>query len=233
MNRGARSHGIAAISLDLDDTLWPIDSVIERAERCLHEWFERFAPRVAAALPPAQFALYRRALAAEHPAIAHDFTSLRREAIRRALATHGEDTALAEPAMEQFLAARNQVELYPDALQALARLAGRFPLVALTNGNADLDRIGISAYFAGTVNARTIGYAKPDARIFEAARVRLDVERARLLHVGDDPDLDVRGAARFGARAAWINRAGKPWVGDAVGAAEFSDLIALCDWLGV
>ena len=29
---------IKAISIDLDDTLWPIWPVIERAEKALHDW---------------------------------------------------------------------------------------------------------------------------------------------------------------------------------------------------
>ena len=41
---------IAAISLDLDDTLWPIWPTIERAERVLHEWLLREAPKTASLL---------------------------------------------------------------------------------------------------------------------------------------------------------------------------------------
>lgn len=226
-------HDITTITLDLDDTLWPIDPVIERAERILHEWFERYAPRVARALPPADFARYRMALGQRLPAIAHDYTSLRREAIHRALATHGEDTSLAGVAMEVFLAARNEVTLYPEALEALGRLASKYPVAALSNGNADLDRIGLGGYFTAVVSARKVGFAKPDARIFAAACAALGAEPGRILHVGDDPDLDVRGAANFGAHSAWINRARKSWQGEAVGTHEFHDLIALCEWLDV
>ena len=40
---------IQAISLDLDDTLWPVWPTIERAERALHDWLQRHAPRSVAA----------------------------------------------------------------------------------------------------------------------------------------------------------------------------------------
>lgn len=224
---------IAAITLDLDDTLWPVDAVITRAEQILHEWFERNAPAVARALPPAEFALYRRALAQELPAMAHDYTSLRREALRRAFVKHGVDPMLAEAAMEAFLVARNQVELYPDALDALKRLSTRYRLVVLTNGNADVERIGIHGYFAGVVSARSAGMAKPDARIFHAACAAAGHPPEAVLHVGDDADLDVRGASAAGVRTAWINRKRSAWAGEAVDMLEFHDLTALCDWLGV
>jgi len=39
---------IKAISLDLDDTLWPIWPAIERAEKALEHWLNRQAPMTAA-----------------------------------------------------------------------------------------------------------------------------------------------------------------------------------------
>jgi FMN hydrolase / 5-amino-6-(5-phospho-D-ribitylamino)uracil phosphatase len=224
---------VKAITLDLDDTLWPIDRVIDRAEAALHTWLEQNAPGVAQSLPPPSFAAYRRLLALELPAIAHDYTALRMEALRRALREHGVDPILAEPAMEVFLGARNQVEFFPDVLEALDRLCRRYRVVSLSNGNADLERIGIHRFFAGIMNARIAGFPKPDARIFHAACARIAVPPESVLHVGDDPDLDVRGALGAGVRSAWINRRGNPWPGEAADTVEFRDLLALCDWLGV
>lgn len=226
-------HRIKAVTLDLDDTLWAVEPVIERAERRLHEWFEANAPAVARALPPAEFLRYRRALAQTSPHLAHDFTVLRREALRRALAEHGEDHTLAETALEIFLAARNEVELYPEAAEALRRLAGRYKIAVVSNGNADVHRIGIGGHFAAVVNAGSAGCAKPDPRIFHAACTALGCQPAEVLHAGDDPDLDVRGAVAAGSRAAWINRHGHAWAGSDCERLEFTDLAALCDWLGV
>jgi len=226
-------HRIKAITLDLDDTLWAVDPVIERAERRLHEWFEVRAPKLAQALPPADFLLYRRALAPQLPHLAHDFTALRLEALRRALDEHGEDHTLAEAALAVFLEARNDIDLYPEAGAALRRLSRRYKIAVVSNGNADVHRIGIGEYFAAIVNSRSAGCPKPDPRIFHIACAALECQPHEVLHVGDDPDLDVRGAAGAGARAAWINRHGRPWVGDHCERIEFADLAALCDWLGV
>jgi 2-haloalkanoic acid dehalogenase type II len=224
---------VKAITLDLDDTLWPIDEVMARAEGILHEWFECYAPRVAAALPPPEFAAYRRALALELPAIGHDFTMLRREALHRALQQHDEDVSLVDSAMTVFLGARNDVRFYPDALEALERLSRHYPVVSLSNGNADLAQIGIGHHFRATVSARGFGVAKPDPRIFHAACAEIDLCPEEVLHVGDDPDLDVRGGIGAGVRTVWMNRTRRTWVGEPVETLEMHDLLALCEWLGV
>src|SRR5204863_2052863 len=105
----------------------------------------------------------------------------------------------------------NQIDFYPDALAALARLAAYGPVLALTNGNADLARIGIDGHFAGCIAAREAGHAKPDAPIFHAACAQLRLAPHEVLHVGDDPELDIAGARGAGLRSCWINRRGEPW----------------------
>lgn len=226
-------QAIEAITLDLDDTLWPSGPALAAAESELHGWLERHAPAVAAALPPPKFALFRRALAGERPEMAHDFTALRGEAIRLALQQHGEDSALAGAAMAVFLEARSRVTLYDEVPAALARLSSRYRLVALTNGNADIVRAGVGRFFAETVTPAIAGTAKPDPRIFHAACASLGAAPDRVLHAGDHPDADVRGAARAGLRAAWINRGRVAWSGEPETFHEFQDLTGLCEWLGV
>ncbi|MFM9970316.1 MAG: HAD family hydrolase [Burkholderiales bacterium] len=224
-------ESIKAITLDLDDTLWPSGPAIAAAEDKLHRWLEANAPAVAAALPPPQFALFRRALASELPHISHDFTALRLEAIKRALTLYGEDVSLAGAAMNVFLVARSEVNLYADVQEALERLAKRYRLVALTNGNADIGRAGVGEFFVDAITAGSAGVAKPDARIFQMACGTLGLEPSAVLHAGDHPDLDVRAAVQAGLRAAWINRSQAAWVGDAASFHEFHDLAGLCDWL--
>jgi putative hydrolase of the HAD superfamily len=103
------------------------------------------------------------------------------------------------------------VEFFDDALPALDALAANFALASLTNGNADLHRIGIADRFAVRVAAREMGMAKPERGIFEHTVRALDVAHAEVLHVGDDPWLDVDGAARAGLRTCWVNRHGTAW----------------------
>jgi putative hydrolase of the HAD superfamily len=221
-----------ALSLDLDDTLWPIWPSIERAEKALDEFLRAHCPRTAQQFPIHRMRRLREQIAVEHPQFAHDFTHQRRLSLLRALQTAGDDEAHAEPAFEAFYATRNQVEFYPDALAALERLAARRPVAALTNGNADLARIGIDAHFHCFVSAREHGHAKPDTPIFLATCERLGVAPDTVLHIGDDPILDVVGARRAGMRSCWINRRHERWpAGLPRPDLEFATLSGLADWL--
>ncbi|MFN4004821.1 MAG: HAD family hydrolase [Hylemonella sp.] len=206
---------IRAITLDLDDTLWPIAPVIERAERALQDWLRPQAPATAGFLSDAarRLALRQRILA-ERPQAAHDLRALRRELLRRALQQHGEDVALVDAAYEVFIGERMRVQLYADAEPALAWLAARYPLVAVSNGNADIHRIGLGRYFRAALSAQDFGVGKPDARIFHAAAQAAGVAAQEVLHVGDDPALDIQGALGAGMHAVWVNRAGAPWPHD-------------------
>lgn len=203
---------IKAISLDLDDTLWPIWPTIRRAEQALSTWLAHRAPGAAALFADPQARLAVRAHVVQtRPEIGHDLSAVRRESIRLALHRSQEDTALAEPAFEIFFAERMRVELFDDVLPALAALAARFPIVALSNGNAHVARVGLGAFFVDSVSASEFGVAKPDARIFHAAAGKAGVASAHVLHVGDDGAQDVLGALGAGMQTVWVNRGQHAW----------------------
>jgi HAD superfamily hydrolase (TIGR01549 family) len=226
------TRSIRAIGLDLDDTLWPIWPTIERAEQVLHRWLVDHAPRTAALVDsPAALRAIRDELAATQSGLKHDLSAVRRESIRLALRRAGEDPGLAEPAFEVFFAERQRVDLYDDALPALEFLAARYPLVSISNGNADIARVGLAHFFTASFSAREYGVGKPDARIFHAAAAAVHVEAAQVLHVGDDATLDVLGALDAGMQAAWLNRPGHEWPHDAMPTATVRSLDALCDLL--
>ena len=221
---------IRAITLDLDDTLWPVWPTIHRAEAVLQDWLNRHAPLAAAlsAQPEIKKAV-RQEVNSRHVDRAHDLSFLRREAIRALLERSGESGELAEPAFEVFFAERQRVELFEDALPALAFWSARLPVVALSNGNADVHRVGIGQHFHASVSAREAGVAKPDVRIFEAAARAAGVPPHEVLHVGDDAHLDCTGALAAGMQVAWLNREGHPWShGDSRPHVEVRDLHALC-----
>ncbi len=207
---------IQAISLDLDDTLWPIWPAIERAEKALLNWLCEHAP-MTAALFASHTALREirehvaDVMVKQRPDLRHDLSAIRRESIRLALYRAKEDPMLAEPAFEVFFAHRNKVDLYEDALPALQALSARYPLVALSNGNAQLGIIGIDRYFKASISAKDFGISKPDPRIFVAAAGAVDVQPHQVLHIGDDAALDVLGALNADMQAVWLNRDEKLW----------------------
>ena len=233
---GAYNAGVEfrvdAITLDLDDTLWPFAPIGARIENTLHDWFLARSPVTAQRFPIEAMRELRDRIHVEHPQHAHDLGLLRRLTIERALSESGGDPALAAEAHALFLDERNRVDFHPEVPDALRELAALRPLAALSNGNADLERIGIAHLFRFRLGAKEFGSAKPDAAIFLAACARLGAEPARVLHVGDHPEQDALGARRAGLRCAWINRDGEAWpFADARPDLEFPDLAALVAWL--
>lgn len=202
-----RLASIAAISLDLDDTLWAFGPAVTRAEQTLHSWLLEHAPKTAGILTSAQvLGELRSGYEAMRPDLAHDMRALRLGSIRLLLEMSTEDQQLAEAAYDAFYAARQQVDFFDDALPALQWLSERFPLVAVSNGNANLRLTGGHHFFRASLNPQGFGSAKPDAAIFHAAAEAAGCAPDRMLHVGDDPDLDVAGAIAAGAQAAWVVR---------------------------
>ena len=219
-----------ALTLDLDDTLWPVWPAIIRAEQVLHEWLQVHAPGTAAAFDTAALRHLREAVAREHPERGHDLSWLRQTSIARALAHAGDDPALAEPAFDLFFDHRQRVELYPEVPEALAALSARYPLLALTNGNADLGRIGLAGHFVGVISAREFGRGKPHAEFFHAGCAQLGLAPDQVLHVGDDWALDIEGAHAAGLASVWLHRPGqapKPAQTTAQPWRELPDLAAL------
>lgn len=207
-------HEPGAIAFDLDDTLWSCDDVISRAERAVYDWLERHYPAITAEFDLESMRSLRNEHARRDPALAADLTRLRHETLVWHARRAGYPEALAEHAVGVFLHERNQVEPYADVLPVLEALSARVALVAVTNGNADLQAIGLDHLFRVRLSAADVGAAKPDPAMFRAACARLGLRARELVHVGDDPRLDVHAASRFGARTVWVNRAGADWPED-------------------
>ncbi|MDQ3160006.1 MAG: HAD-IA family hydrolase [Pseudomonadota bacterium] len=223
---------IRAISLDLDDTLWPFAPIGDRIEQALHAWFVEYSPRTAERFPITEMRALRERVHAAFPEHEHDLGLLRRLTIERALQDSGDDPALASAAYAIFFRERNCVDFYPDAREGLERIAAQRPVAALTNGNADLAAIGIASLFRFQLGAREFGSAKPDPALFLEACRRLCVAPGEVLHVGDHPHMDIAGAARAGLRSCWIDRGDHRWPPGLLRAdLEFTTLTALADWL--
>jgi 2-haloalkanoic acid dehalogenase type II len=208
---GSAMRALRAIIFDLDNTLWDVGPVILRAEHAMYDFLARHYPRVTARHDLDSMRAVRMRVALEFPAKQHDFTWLRTQALRQHAQDAGYPDAMAEEAFEWFFQVRNDVVLYDDARPALERLGRRVRLFVISNGNADLGRIGIAHYFERCLAARDAGVLKPDPRIFRMLIEAAGLEADEVAHVGDDPHADVEGARRAGLLPVWLNRAGSPW----------------------
>ena len=226
---------VGALTLDLDDTLWPVRPALVAAEKALAEWLRLHAPATARGMAPGAMLALRARVLEEHPHWSHDLSAIRLETIRRALARNGDDPGLAETAFEVFFEARHAVTLYDDVLPALERLASRYRLVAVSNGNAEVRRIGLARFFSGSVSARLHGVAKPDPSIFRAACAAAGAAPHQVLHLGDDLAADVDGALAAGLHAGWICRpdGAHASADPRAGAHRFADMLEVAAALGV
>jgi len=208
---------IRLITFDLDDTLWDVRPVLHSAELTLREWLARHTPDLNDFSIEALGAI-RRTLLDAQPELRHRISELRRRILCHALEEAGyprdEACELAEQAFQVFLEARHAVQLFPEVHPTLELLANHYRLGVLTNGNADVRRLGLADYFDFTLCAEELGIGKPDPRPFCEALKRAGVAAEHAVHIGDHPSDDIGGAQRAGMRAIWFNPTGGPWQDD-------------------
>ena len=197
---------IKAVLFDLDDTLWPIVPVLIRAEQLLYDWLCLNAPAVSEAFTIASLRQRRQALSATNALFKINLSALRHAGLTEAFNTVGEDISKIDAAMALFAEARHAVTPFDDVQPVLSRLGQHVLLGSVSNGFADLEKIGLSQHFAISIAAHSFGCAKPDPAIFHAACQALNVRPEEAVCVGDDPLLDVVGAREAGLRSVWINR---------------------------
>lgn len=202
------------LTFDLDNTLWDVESIIIRAEAGMVAWLDSHYPRWQAVGRDGMRAL-RGEVARVQPEICHDLTAVRLEVLRLALLRAGYDEATAKigaaGAFEAFFSGRNTVTLFDGVAETLAALSARHTLYALSNGNADIRRAGLAAYFREQLSAASVGYAKPHPRMFEQALAMAGVSPAQAIHIGDHPEQDVAAAQAVGMQAIWVNHGGSDW----------------------
>ena len=200
---------LSALTFDLDDTLWDNRPVLMKAEQTVYDWLCLHYPRIKLRYSLKDMWSLRQVLLQQNPDLRNDVTALRKNSLRIVAQTSGYDDNLVEPAFAIFLDARHRVTLYSDVEPALRRLrSAGYCLGTLTNGNADVQRLGLGQLFDFSLSAASTGKAKPHPRMFEEACRRAHVGAAELAHIGDEPGTDLAGAQNAGVTVIWMNRQG-------------------------
>lgn len=200
-----------AMTFDLDDTLYDNYPIMRQSERALADYMNERFPDTQA-LSDAQKRQIKLSVLRESPELCNDMGEWRRRTLTRIFTESGyskEDVKHhAEECFTYFYHQRSNFKVAHDVLDTLAYLAERVPLVAITNGNVNLEQIGIAEYFSTSFHARLDQPMKPDPTMFERARACLSCPASTILHVGDNLEKDIMGARRAGFASAWfaINR---------------------------
>lgn len=206
---------VKLLTFDLDNTLWDVEAIVTRAEKVMRAWIRAHHPEFVAAFDFSHFLALREAVLRERLDIAHDLTELRLEVLRRAFRSAGygldDAEAAARGAFEEYFRERNVVEYFPGVLEALRELREDFEIHALSNGNADIGRIGLGHIFSRHFSAISVGAAKPDPRMYRAALAAAGAAPGEAIHIGDHPEQDIAAAAALGMKTVWVNYGGAPW----------------------
>ena len=200
---------IRVIAFDLDDTLWEVVPVIIRAESILANWLQKEVPGYS--YEPSILKPIRETLLRKDPTLVYKLTACRQKVIETSLLPHLHQTgaaSLAKGAMEIFLTARNEVQFFEGALDTLKYIAQSFQLGALTNGNADIYRLGLNDCFSFAFSAEQVGAPKPAPNLFHAALARTGCKPAEMIYVGDDLVKDVDAANKVGLHTIWMRPEG-------------------------
>ena len=100
-----------------------------------------------------------------------------------------------------------------EARPLLADLAGRYPLVLVSNfyGNiaSVLADFNLSSFFPTIIESAVVGVRKPDPAIFRLGVEALGLDPGQVLVVGDSLRKDILPAESIGCRVAWLK--GKGW----------------------
>jgi|TARA_B100001964_G_C14261588_1_gene615845 putative hydrolase of the HAD superfamily len=207
---------IQVIAFDLDDTLWSVGPIIFKAERRLNDWLQQEVPQILYDVDSMR-SLHHELLELE-PDLGNKITESRRRLIERALLLSkiniDEATELSHQAMDVFLEARNEIVFFEGALEAISLLANQFTLGALTNGNADIKKIGLDSYFSFAFSAEEVGAPKPAENLFRQALAHTNTRPQQMLYVGDNPVLDIDVANNIGMHTVWIKHPGQENTGE-------------------
>lgn len=98
---------------------------------------------------------------------------------------------------------------FPDTVEALGRLSGRYKLAVVSNVDDDLfaesaKRLGVP--FDWVVTAEQVGSYKPAPGHFHEAVKRSGIPQAQILHVAQSLFHDIAPAGELGFTTLWVNR---------------------------
>ncbi|MGS2722006.1 HAD-IA family hydrolase [Paraglaciecola aestuariivivens] len=201
-----RLNEIKAISFDLDDTLYNNNKIIKKAEALLLSYMHEHYPQTQA-LPEHFWKSQQLAQLQLNPALKNDMSELRKLSLDSGFKQLGFNHNQIETATQRcynyFYYQRSNFKLDENVNSLLKQLAQNLPLVAITNGNVNLEQIGLAPYFSACFKASLAQPMKPHASMFEAAQKHLKTPKMNILHVGDNLHKDIYGGLKAGFQTAW------------------------------
>ena len=216
---------IKYISFDLDDTFWDVMPTIYRAEDKTKEWIKDNFPGVTKVMDTDTVIDLRNKILKEDPSLLVKISELRTRIFYETAVMAGysemESHEMSQNAFQIFINARNDVKLFDGVRETLVSLSNKYSLGVITNGNADLKKIGIDHFFKHIFSSANSGAHKPDPRAFEALINASNLQANEICHVGDHPLNDVKGSLECGMKPIWYKNDGAEWPYDDIDVPSF------------
>ena len=206
---------IKLITFDLDDTFWDIKSTIINAEINSRKWIEDRIKKKIEWGTFDDFLEIRNEMIKENPSLDYDLGLLRKKMIsyhtQKYFKNQKDLDEFIEEAYMFFLEERHKVEFFDGVIPVLEKLSLNYKLGVLTNGNADIKKLGIDHMFDFSVSSMDVKSNKPDQGHFIKAKELSQINFHNTLHVGDHPVNDVYGARELGINVMWFNLNNLVW----------------------
>jgi len=116
---------------------------------------------------------------------------------------------------QRLMAAYRTLDPYPEVPAMMAKLkAGGMLTAILSNGSPEMladgvAHAGLADSLDHVLSVEEVGIFKPSPEVYQLATSRLGVAASEVAFMSSN-GWDVHGAASFGFRCVWINRAGAP-----------------------
>jgi putative hydrolase of the HAD superfamily len=199
---------VKALSFDLDDTLYDNKPVIAAAEQAMLSTLLKHAP-ASKGKDSDYWWQHRLKLAKTEPELRHDIGRWRLLGIEAGLLELGvasdEAKAVAQQGYDAFIDARTKISLSTEVNSLLTALAKQYRLIAITNGNACINKMGLGEVFEFSLQAGPDGRMKPYPDMFQLASKRLKLAPSQIMHIGDSHRADVMGGLAAGCQTAWLD----------------------------
>ena len=200
---------IKLITFDLDDTLWDNGPVIRRAVQEGYDWLLSRCPELVGSHDVKTLDRMKDEIKSTMPGLVHRISESRVVGMKKALINVGygevEAEKIAREAFDVFHHWRHKVDFFDGVEETLSHLAKQYPLAVITNGNADVNKLGLGEYFEFCVNSEDMNRSKPDPVMFQRALDIAGIAPENTVHIGDNLISDVRGAAEVGMKTIWFN----------------------------
>ncbi|MFE2171398.1 HAD family hydrolase [Streptomyces sp. NPDC059447] len=205
---------IRAVLWDIDDTLFDYTGA-DAAGLARHLEVEGIAERYGT--PAEALALWRRITDrhwARFAAGEGTFQGQRRDRVREFLGRPAMTDGQADAWFDQYVAHYKAAwTVFPDVVPVLDALAadyrhGVLSNSSLVNQDPKLRDLGLRDRFEVLICAVELGVSKPEAAAFLAGCEALGLPPGEVAYVGDQPEIDARGARDAGLTAFWLDRDG-------------------------